>query len=529
MKATSAARAAILAAGMLAVAAVPANGAPVGHRVERLVVPGAAQGELRAVDVHLWYPAEAASALARPKAVYTSPLNGRAVIPGKTPLSWTIEAEVAREGAAIEPAGAAFPVIVFSHGNNNDPIDYAYTLEELAAAGFIVAAPYHTNNSQDEVRIDYANAQGATPPIPCKDGRSSPCSRLDVPFGMADRVRDVSTILSTMPTWFGSRADTARAGLFGHSRGTVTALATAGGSDAWPLVTVDRRFQAIMGMAIGTQAMTSGIRLADVKVPVLLVGGTLDATSPLSVSRFARDGMTANPDKLLIEIKDGYHRTFDSTYCDQVKASGTIAAADQNAVMDKQTFDQIALHPTSGRPQDYCAPSTFTQPVADLLFATNGFRVTATNVPTSGLETNAIKTQMSALAVQFFTAKLARAAGGGVSGTVPATLALTLEPAASFGTFTPGVAFDYTASTSARVISTAGDAALTVSDPGHLMNGTFALPQALRVEINPASWTLPVSNATSTITFRQAIAATDALRTGAYTRTLTFTLSTTTP
>jgi predicted dienelactone hydrolase len=527
MKAFTAARAAFLAAGLLAVAAVPAHAAPVGHRVERLVVAGSAQGEPRAVDVHLWYPATAASAAAQPKAVYTSPLYGRALIPGKSPLSWTVEAEVAREGAAIEPAGAAFPVIVFSHGNNNDPIDYAYTLEQIAAAGFIVAAPYHTNNSQDEVRIDFANAQGASPPIPCKDGRPSPCSRLDVPFGMADRVRDLTAILNAMPAWFGSRADTARAGLFGHSRGTVTALTALGGSDVWP-VTVDKRFQAIMGMAIGTQAMTEGIRLADVKVPVLLVAGELDATAPPTVSRYAIEHVTS-PDRQLIEIKNGYHRTFDSTYCDQLKSSGTIAAADPNAVMDKQTFDQIALHPTSGRPQNYCGPATFTQPVADLLFTTNGFRVTATNVPTSGLDTNTLKPQMAALAVQFFSAKLARAAGGGVAGTVPATLALTLGPAASFGAFTPGVAHDYTASTTANVVSTAGDAALTVSDPGHLMNGTFALPQALRVEINPASWTLPVSNAPVTITFRQAIAAGDALRTGLYSRTLTFTLSTTTP
>jgi len=526
MKAFTAARAAFIAAGLLAVAAVPANGAAVGHRVEHIVVPGSAQGEPRAVDVHLWYPATAGAA-ALPKSVYTSPLNGLDRIPAKAPLSWTIEAEVAREGAAIEPAGAAFPVIVFSHGNNNDPIDYAYTLEEVAAAGFIVAAPYHTNNSQDEVRIDFANAQGATPPIACKDGRPSPCSRLEIPFSMADRVRDLTTILDKMPTWFGPRADTARAGLFGHSRGTVTALAAAGGSDVWP-VTVDKRFQAIMGMAIGTQAMTNGLRLADVKVPLLLVGGTLDATSPLSVSRFARAGVSS-PDKQLIEIQNGYHRTFDSTYCDQVKASGTIAAADPNAVMDQQTFDQIALHPSSGRPQDYCAPATFTQPVADLLFTTNGFRVTPANVPTSGVDTNTIKTQMSALAVQFFSAKLARAAGGGVSGTVPATLALTLGPAASFGAFTPGVTREYTATTTANVVSTAGDAALTVSDPGHLMNGTFALPQALRVEINPASWAQPVSNAPVTVTFRQAIAAGDALRTGAYSRTLTFTLSTTMP
>jgi len=116
-----------------------------------------------------------------------------------------------------------------------------------------------------------------------------------------------------------------------------------------------------------------------------------------------------------------------------------------------------------------------------------------------------------------------------VSASVPAQLALTLGPAASFGAFTPGVAFDYTAATAANVVSTAGDAMLSVSDPGHLMNGAFALPEALRVEIAPAAWTGPVSNAAVAITFRQHIGATDALRTGPYSKTLTFTLSTTTP
>jgi len=116
-----------------------------------------------------------------------------------------------------------------------------------------------------------------------------------------------------------------------------------------------------------------------------------------------------------------------------------------------------------------------------------------------------------------------------VGGTVPATLSLTLGPAASFGAFVPGVAQEYTASTPANVVSTAGDASLTVSDPGHLTNGSFALPEPLRVEIAPNAWSGPVSNGPSTITFRQHIGANDALRTGSYSKTLTFTLSTTNP
>ena len=112
---------------------------------------------------------------------------------------------------------------------------------------------------------------------------------------------------------------------------------------------------------------------------------------------------------------------------------------------------------------------------------------------------------------------------------MPATLALTLGAPATFAAFTPGVTRDYTATTTATVISTAGDATLTSSEPGFLTNGAFALPQPLRVAIAPSSWDGPVSNGAALITFTQPIAAGDALRTGAYSKTLVFTLSTTTP
>ena len=137
---------------------------------------------------------------------------------------------------------------------------------------------------------------------------------------------------------------------------------------------------------------------------------------------------------------------------------------------------------------------------------------------------------------------------GGVGGTVPATLALTLGTPAAFGTFTPGVAQVYNASTTANVISTAGDAALSVADPsamatGHLVNGSFSLPQPLMVKASGAfapvggsanpttllTYAAPVSNDAVAVSFQQAIGASDALRTGSYAKTLTFTLSTTNP
>jgi hypothetical protein len=116
----------------------------------------------------------------------------------------------------------------------------------------------------------------------------------------------------------------------------------------------------------------------------------------------------------------------------------------------------------------------------------------------------------------------------GVGGTVPATLSLTLGGGASFGAFTPGVAKDYAASTTASVTSTAGDATLSVSG-GRLANGAFSLAEPVAVDLGKSAWAGPASNDAFAIGFRQHIGAGEALRTGNYTTRLTFTLSTTSP
>jgi hypothetical protein len=145
-------------------------------------------------------------------------------------------------------------------------------------------------------------------------------------------------------------------------------------------------------------------------------------------------------------------------------------------------------------------------------------------------------------------------ASGGAGGTVPATLSLMLGGAPSFGAFTPGLAKDYMAATTATVLSTAGDGTLSVADPsststGHLVNGTFSLASPLQAKASsPAgtggsfadvggatsptsllTYSGPVTNDAVAVTFQQHIGMTDPLRTGSYSKTLTFTLSTTNP
>ncbi len=130
---------------------------------------------------------------------------------------------------------------------------------------------------------------------------------------------------------------------------------------------------------------------------------------------------------------------------------------------------------------------------------------------------------------------------------MPASLSLSVGGAASFGAFTPGLADDYDTTLAATVVSTAGDAALSVTDPapafpGRLVNGAFALAHPVQARTGATafgpvgatplvlrSWSGPTSNEQVTIDLRQSIGAGEGLRTGTYAKTFTFTLSTTTP
>ena len=144
-----------------------------------------------------------------------------------------------------------------------------------------------------------------------------------------------------------------------------------------------------------------------------------------------------------------------------------------------------------------------------------------------------------------------------VGGNVQSVMQLAIpNTSGTFGTFVPGVGTNYNTALPATVTTTTGDAALSVTDtsstaPGHLVNGAFSLASALQARavglgdsplpaFAPLSetagaplllrnWSGPVTSAPLTLDLRQAVGATEALRAGTYSKSLTFTLSTTTP
>jgi predicted dienelactone hydrolase len=429
--------------------------AKVGHRVEHLVVPGSTAGESRHVTVHLWYPADDRAFARADDAVYTSRLHGEDLIPTLwDALSWSVSAELARDTDAIDRHGKRFPAIVFSHGSVNDPIDYAHTLERIAGEGFVVAAPYHVNNTQDDVRVDFINTRAnALEPglrlFDCLDGQPSPCSRANLARSMDDRVRDITAITDALRGWFGARVDARHVGVLGHSRGTVTALAAAGGSTTWgfePQRRLTKRLKAVMGMAIGIQAVTFGADVADVEVPALLVAGGKDTNSAQSVSEQAFDAITSD-DKLFVGLPLATHRSFDSTYCAQLQSAASAFDADhdgvveaseltnQRPILDRHTVGLIAASAPnfiSGKAVHYCARTFITQPVdiqrvvADTFNAEYACDATScrivppvtgpagvcvsADIPCTGLDTEEVKDGMAKLAAAFFRSALGRGA-----------------------------------------------------------------------------------------------------------------------
>jgi hypothetical protein len=128
------------------------------------------------------------------------------------------------------------------------------------------------------------------------------------------------------------------------------------------------------------------------------------------------------------------------------------------------------------------------------------------------------------------------------------------EGSLKLGAFVPGLTKEYLVTAVPTLTSTVGDVALTVYDAattntGRLVNGTSTLATPLQVYATATqgtsgpggnvggaaaptdliTFTAPQTNRNVTLTFRQNIAANQTLRSGAYGKTLTFTLSTTAP
>ncbi len=225
----------------------------VGHSVIDAVDPARNDRMLR---VEIWYPAD------------PDQLDGPTTFYDFQFLGLGLDSPVAYEDTAV--AGeVGFPLVIFSHGSCGVSFQSTPLMETLASHGMVVVAPNHTGNSTNE----------------CIGGTRDPF------FTVArNRPLDVSFLIDLMLARnrdpndaFFARINARAVGVVGHSFGGFTALAVASGFHVPAQgidIPPDPRVKAIVPIAPASGPL-SDAELQSIHIPVLLVSGTLDTTTPI--------------------------------------------------------------------------------------------------------------------------------------------------------------------------------------------------------------------------------------------------------
>lgn len=257
----------------------------------------------RVVPLTIWYPAVDPS----------DPSDAAEGEPARYPYVDGIEvvSDVAVDGAPI--ADGRFPLVVFSHGFGGTPAQSPFVTETLASHGFVVAAPAHVGNTAFDV------AAGT-----------------DVEMGVsaADRLPDVSLVIDDVlrrdagpEDPLEGRVDTDRIGVAGHSFGGFTALAVAAEVDGEPY---EPRVDAIAALAPGSPMSDEALR--SIEVPTLLMGGTLDGTTPIDPNVTRPWELIGADDLYRVDVIDAGHLAFADP-CAQRDAATGVDVSDATAVV----------------------------------------------------------------------------------------------------------------------------------------------------------------------------------------------------
>jgi predicted dienelactone hydrolase len=237
----------------------------------------------RPVTVEVYYPSTGAAIAGVPRDLVT--VLGVPIL--RTP---------SYRDVAIAPG--PFPLVLFSHGNDGIRIQSFFFAAHLASHGYVVASPDHRGNTFVDTLLGIVDPNVA-----------------------ANRPLDISFVLdqflafdSEPGNFFAGAVDPARVGASGHSFGGYTAFALAGGAGPAGTFT-DPRVKAIMPQA--PAAPFSDAFFAGIHVPTLLVGGSLDETTPFEENQeHPFEELPSGAEIVaLAELTDAGHFTF-SDFCE---------------------------------------------------------------------------------------------------------------------------------------------------------------------------------------------------------------------
>ncbi len=230
----------------------------------------------RSLKVDLWYPALTA-ADARPETY-----GGR--LTAEPPSEAT---EFTRPGIAVRGAKHAdgpFPLVVVSHGYDNESVLLSWLTENLASKGYVVAAIRH-----------------ADPPI---------TDRARFPETVLHRPVDVAFAATALQRSLGEigLVDPARTALIGYSMGGYGVLSAAGAARNDALRVAGLKAVVTLAPAGATFAGWGAEGLAAISVPMLLISGDRDHTVDYTTGARSFFDLAVNSNRYLLTFLGGGHR-----------------------------------------------------------------------------------------------------------------------------------------------------------------------------------------------------------------------------
>ena len=240
--------------------------------------------ESRPVTVEVYYPSTEAAVAGLPMDVVRVTGIDLATTP-------------AFRDAAIAPG--SFPLVLFSHGNGGIRFQSFFFAAHLASHGFVVVSPDHHGNTFIDALSEVEDPDSAT----------------NRPLDMSFLIDTFTAFDAEAGNFFEAAVDLEKIGMSGHSFGGYTSFALAGGAFGLGTFT-EPRIKAIFPQAPFAGLFEDAF-FATITVPTLIVGGSLDETTPFPEDQQRPFDQLASGAEVvaLANLRNAGHFTF-SDFCE---------------------------------------------------------------------------------------------------------------------------------------------------------------------------------------------------------------------